>query len=112
MPSTKLTFTLFLGFIAGDYTGKAVVTIQPINPMGGTLPVILQEVEFQESLTHRITITALMEEIPLPGPGVYWFDVKVNGAEKAKIPLEVLYRQKNIAAKKRKKPEIGFRMSS
>lgn len=94
MPPFPLTFTLFLGFTAGEYTGKAKVDIQPFTPSNEKLPPMpSMNVEFQEPLNHQVHINVLIEDLAIKQQGIYWFDVTVNKSPMARIPVEVSYRQ-------------------
>ena len=94
MPPFPLTFTLFLGFTAGEYTGKAEVDIQPFTPSNEELPPIDSlDIEFQEPLNHRVYLQVSIEDLRIKQQGIYWFDVKLNKALMTRIPVEVSYRQ-------------------
>lgn len=116
MPPSQLTFTLFMGFVAGEYTGKAIIDIQPVSPSGQKMPRQFEEVEFEQPLTHKISVSAIVEDFPIQESGVYWFDVKLNGNPVARIPLEVSYRQRKRTRKQqlprsKKQVPLGFRKS-
>lgn len=94
MPPFTLTFTLFMGFTAGEYTGKAKVDIQPLTPSNEELPPMASlDVEFQEPLNHRVHVKVLIEDLVIQQRGIYWFDVTLNKSPMARIPVEVSYRQ-------------------
>ena len=94
MPPFSLTFTLFMGFTAGEYTGKAKVDIQPFTPSNEELsPMASLDVEFQKPLNHRVHIKVSIEDFTVEQQGIYWFDVKLNQSLMARIPIEISYRQ-------------------
>ncbi len=114
MSPFKLPIILFIGFVAGEYTGKAVISIQPVSPNEDTLPPHYSEVEFQESLNHRVYVSVKVEEFPVQQPGIYWFDVKLNGNPMARVPLEISYRRrmpKKPPSRRKKQVPLGFRKS-
>ena len=97
MPVLKTTLTVFVGFIAGEYTGKAKLRIRPFSPSGKILDSLpFSEIEFQKSLSHRVTASIAIEDLSLPEAGLYWLDVLLNEEVAARIPLEVEYRQETL----------------
>lgn len=87
------TFTLFIGLIAGEYTGKAKIDIQPVAPSGEESPALSVEVEFEEPLNYRVNVKTLVEKFIIKQQGIYWFDLKLENHLMGRIPIEVEYRQ-------------------
>ena len=99
MPAFHAKFTVFAGFIAGEYTGKATIEMQPVTPSGTKLPSHgPKEGEFKEDLFHAVHVRFPVEDLLIEESGVYWFDVKLNGHLHARIPLEVVYTPKRQKA--------------
>ena len=99
MPAFPATFTVFAGFIAGEYTGKAKIEMQPVTPSGKKLPSHgPQEESFKPISFHLVHVRFPVNNLLIEEAGVYWFDVKLNGEVKARIPLEVDYTPKRQKA--------------
>lgn len=92
MPPVKANFTVFVGFIAGEYISKAIVEIQIVAPSGERLLPHSPsgEVEFRHPF-HPVHVRFPVENLPIEEPGVYWCNVKLNEDLKARIPFEVVY---------------------
>ena len=96
MPSIKITFRVFLGFIAGEYSGKTRIYIEAISPSNKKLSRFPCDVEFQDPPNHQIHINVLIEDFVIQEPGIYWLDVRSNQALVTKIPIEVVYHQAQL----------------
>ena len=93
MPSFQLTFRLFLGFVAGEYNGRARIYIQAVSPSNKKLSQFPCDLEFKASLNHQVHINVLVKDFEVAEQGVYWFDVNLDQVLMTRIPIEVVYQQ-------------------
>ncbi len=102
MPSFPLNLTLFIGLIAGEYTGKAQVSVKPVSPSKEEYTLISEQVEFKKPFNHRVHIKVSVEDFTIKQQGVYWFDVHLENSLITRIPIEVIYRRVEKISQKHK----------
>ncbi len=94
----KITFRVFLGFIAGECKEKVRIYIEVISPSNEKLSRFPCDVEFQDTPNHQVLINVLIEDFVIQEPGIYWLDVKLNQALVTRIPTEVVYHQAQLVS--------------
>jgi hypothetical protein len=95
-PAAVVPFNYGITFVAmltpGDARGRADFTVDMTPPSGvGTKQVANGTVHF-EGETRGVNITAQMN-LQLQQEGIYWFDIKVDGAVLTRMALELRYER-------------------
>jgi len=83
---TNLLFVLMIR--AGNYRGKAIVQIHVVNPSGKREKAAKHEIDLGDSPEKGINSVS-PTAIRWDKPGVYWFEVYVNGKRLARSPLVI-----------------------
>lgn len=91
-PQPLHSLFLVLALKSGGTTGKFSLTIVPIDPNGKeiqgfpTFTVLFEGMERGQVIAFPLPLVAAEE-------GLYWFEVKLEGALVTKIPLRVMYQK-------------------
>jgi hypothetical protein len=78
---------LFISFKSGDAKGKRHLEVFAISP-GGKKERIAESDTFFIGQEQGVNVTLHLAP-PLGDPGLHWFDVRLDGALMAKVPLRV-----------------------
>jgi hypothetical protein len=92
MLPTAIQTNIVLMFKSGMFRGPAQVAITPISPSGERTQSVKIPVFF-EGDDDRGANLVLPMGFPLQEPGLYWFEVSVNGQIMTAMPLHVVYLQ-------------------
>ena len=91
-PQPLNSLFMVLALKSGGTTGKFNLTITPISPGGKEIPgfpsfpVLFEGMERGNVIAFPLPLVAAEE-------GLYWFEVKLEGALITKIPLRVMYQK-------------------
>jgi Family of unknown function (DUF6941) len=91
MQPTPISLTLAVILKSGNMQGSYTLTVRPVTPTEEVLPPLNVPILFEGSDRG----VALVRQIALVAkePGLYWFDVLVEGTLLTRIPLRILYQQ-------------------
>ena len=92
MPQTSIQATLVVMFKSGIHRGPGRLAITPISPSDLTMNVIEMSVLFEGDEDRGIAVIIPMA-FPVQEPGVYWFNIALDGRSFSQIPLRVVYHQ-------------------
>jgi hypothetical protein len=92
MPQTAIPATLVVIFKSGIHRGSGQLTITPISPSDLRMPAITLPVLFEGDEDRGITIIIPMA-FAVQEPGLYWFNISLDGQSFSEIPLRVVYHQ-------------------
>lgn len=92
MPQTAIQATLVVMFKSGIHRGPARLTITPTSPSDVQMQTIDISVLFEGDEDRGIGVVIPMA-FPVQEPGVYWFDVSLDGQSFSHIPLRVIYHR-------------------
>ena len=92
MATTLIQTNLAILMKSGTYRGAAKVQITPTSPGGQEMASVQVPVNFEGDDDRGVAV-ALPMAFPVQEPGVYWFDIQINGQSLTKLPLRVLYQQ-------------------
>lgn len=67
------------------------MTITPFTPTGVPMQELTMSAHFEGDDDRGVGIVAPIA-FPVQEPGVYWFDIKIEGKSLAKVPLRVLHQ--------------------
>lgn len=85
--------TLVVVFKSGTYrSSTSKLTITPRTPSGVALPELNVSALFEGDDDRGLALTAPLG-FPVQEPGIYWFEVAVDGVTVTHIPLRVVYRR-------------------
>jgi hypothetical protein len=89
MPPLALQMTALIAFKSGDARGPMTVAIQPEDPRGVQLGLFRQTSHFEgeDRGVNLIINLNFVAEIP----GLYWWDVLLDGERITRMPLRVQY---------------------
>lgn len=91
MQPTTINLTLAVILKSGNMEGSATMTIRPNDPDETPLPAIQMPVLF-EGRERGVGLVSQMS-LMAKKPGLYWFDVLIDGVLLTRIPLRILYHQ-------------------
>jgi hypothetical protein len=92
MPQTAIQATLVVVFKSGIHRGPGQLAITPITPSDKRLPGITIPVHFEGDEDRGVAIVIPMA-FPVQEPGLYWFNVSLDGQSFSEIPLRVIYHR-------------------
>lgn len=92
MPPSSIQTTLVVIMKSGIHRGPAQITITPRSPSDVQMQVISIPVLFEGDEDRGNAILAPMA-FPVHEPGIYWFNVSVDGQSFTEIPLRVIYHR-------------------
>ena len=91
MPATVIQTTLVLLMKSGIHRGSSQLTIAPFSPSGAALQEVKMSTHFEGDDDRGVGVIAPLA-FPVQEPGVYWFDIKIDGQTLTKVPLRVLHQ--------------------
>lgn len=89
---TVVQTNLVIMMKSGIYRGPAKLSITPTTPQGAAMPSIQLSVNFEGDNDHGTTIHIPMA-FPVQEPGVYWFELSINGQTLSSLSMRILYQQ-------------------
>jgi hypothetical protein len=92
MPPTSIQATLVIMFKSGIHRGPGTLTVQPVSPSDQNMLPFSVSVNFEGDEDRGIAIVAPMA-FPVNEPGIYWFNVSLDGQSFTEIPLRVIYHR-------------------
>ena len=92
MPSTAIQATLVVAFKSGIHRGNGQLVITPTSPSDVRLPSINVPVLFEGDDDRGLAIVIPMG-FPVNEPGIYWFNISLDGRTFSEIPLRVVYHR-------------------
>jgi hypothetical protein len=92
MPATAIQATLVVAFKSGIHRGNAQLTITPTSPSDERMQSMTIPVFFEGDEDRGLAIVVPMA-FPANEPGVYWFNVALDGRSFTEIPMRVVYHQ-------------------
>ncbi len=92
MPTTAIQATLVVMFKSGIHRGNGQVAITPTTPGDVTLSPITVPVLFEGDEDRGVAVIIPMA-FPVQEPGIYWFNVSIDGQSFTEIPLRVVYHR-------------------
>lgn len=92
MPLTAIQATLVVMFKSGIHRGPGHLTITPTSPSDVRMSSVTVPVLFEGDEDRGIAIILPMA-FPAQEPGLYWFNVSLDGQSFSEIPLRVVYHQ-------------------
>jgi hypothetical protein len=92
MPTTAIQATLVVVFKSGIHRGPGQLTITPRTPNDVRLPALTVSVLFEGDEDRGIAFLLPMA-FPVQEPGVYWFNISLDGQSFSEIPLRVIYHR-------------------
>jgi hypothetical protein len=92
MPTTAIQATLVVIFKSGIHRGAGQLTITPTSPSDVRLQPLIVPVLFEGDEDRGIAVILAMA-FPATEPGVYWFNVSLDGTSFSEIPLRVVYHR-------------------
>ena len=92
MPATAIQTSLVVAFKSGIHRGNGQLVITPTSPSDARMPSINVPVLFEGDDDRGLAIIIPMA-FPATEPGIYWFNVSLDGRTFSEIPLHVVYHQ-------------------
>jgi hypothetical protein len=92
MPQTAIQATLVVMFKSGIHRGPGRLVITPTSPQDQRMQAIEIPLLFEGDEDRGVAIAVPMA-FPVQEPGVYWFDVSLDGQSFSHIPLRVVYHR-------------------
>jgi hypothetical protein len=92
MPQTAIQTTMVLMFKSGFHRGPGRLTVTPISPRDARLLAMEIPVHFEGDEDRGVNVVIPMA-FPVQEPGVYWFEVALDGQIVSHIPLRVIYHR-------------------
>jgi hypothetical protein len=83
---------MVVSFKSGIHRGPAEIVITPTSPSGTALPALTIPVNFEGDEDRGVSLVLPMA-FPVQEPGVYWFNVSLDGQSFSEIPLRVIYHR-------------------
>ena len=90
MPLTVIQTTLVILMRSGIFRGSSQITVGPESPSGIRMPIMTFPVVFEGDDDRGVGVVGPIG-FPVQEPGVYWFDVAVDGNRFTRVPLRVSY---------------------
>ena len=92
MPQTAIPATLVVIFKSGIHRGSGQLVITPTSPSDVRLPALTIPVHFEGDEDRGIAVILQMA-FPVQEPGLYWFNVSLDGQSFSAIPMRVVYHR-------------------
>jgi len=92
MPITAIQATLTVIFKSGIHRGPGQIVITPKTPSDVALPPATVPVHFDGDEDRGIAVIIPMA-FPAEEPGLYWFNISLDGRSFSEIPLRVIYHR-------------------
>jgi len=92
MPQTAIQATLVVIFKSGIHRGAGQIVITPVSPSDVRLPQLTVPVLFEGDEDRGIAVILPMA-FPVQEPGLYWFNISMDGQSFSEIPLRVIYHR-------------------
>lgn len=92
MPPTAIQATLVVSFKSGIHRGNGQLTITPTSPSDVRMQSLTLPVLFEGDEDRGLAIIIPMA-FPVQEPGLYWFNVSLDGQSFSEIPLRVVYHR-------------------
>jgi hypothetical protein len=92
MPTTTIQATLVVAFKTGIHRGNGALVITPTTPSDVRMASMNTPVLFEGDDDRGLAIVIPMG-FPVSEPGIYWFNISLNGQTFSEIPLRVVYHQ-------------------
>jgi hypothetical protein len=92
MPQTAIPATLVVIFKSGIHRGSGQLVITPTSPSDVRMAAITLPVLFEGDEDRGIAIIIPMA-FPVQEPGLYWFNISLDGQSFSEIPLRVVYHR-------------------
>ena len=92
MPQTPIAATLVVAFKSGIHRGSGQLVITPTSPSDARMPSITIPVHFEGDEDRGVVIVAPMQ-FGVQEPGLYWFNVSLDGQSLSEIPIRVVYHR-------------------
>lgn len=90
MPPTLIQNTLVVQMKSGIHRGSSQLVITPTSPSGQMMPALTMSVLFEGDDDRGIALIAPMA-FPAQEPGLYWFELTVDGRSFTQLPLRIVY---------------------
>jgi hypothetical protein len=90
MASFSQQFTLLLTFKSGDARGPLPLEVRLQRPSGESPPPLRQSLNFEGDDDRGVNFITKLD-LKLEMPGLYWFDIFLDGQRITRIPLRVIY---------------------
>ena len=85
--------TLYVVFKSGDAIGRRTLEIDQRSP-NQSKPVRISESEMEFTGEEQGAAAQIKHLLHVSQEGLYWFDVRLNGELRTRIPLRVLYQER------------------
>lgn len=95
MPNTTIQTNLIITMKSGMYRGPSQIIVTPSTPSGSDMAALRASVNFEGDDDRGVAIH-LPLVFPVQEPGIYWFEVSVNGQTQAQVPMRVLYQSVGV----------------
>ena len=92
MPQTAIQTALIVMFKSGIHRGPGRLTITPTTPSDVAMPALEVPVLFEGDEGRGVNLVIPMA-FPVQEPGVYWFNITLDGQVFSHIPLRVIYHR-------------------
>ena len=92
MPTTAIQATLVVIFKSGIHRGNGQLTITPTSPSDVRMQSLTLPVLFEGDEDRGIAVIIPMA-FPVQEPGLYWFNISLDGQSFSEIPLRVVYHR-------------------
>ena len=92
MPLTVIQTNLVIIAKSGIHRGSSNITVTPTSPSGEAIAPMGFPVLFEGDDDRGVGIVAGLG-FPAKEPGVYWFEVLIDGQVSTRIPLRVIYHR-------------------
>jgi len=92
MQLTPLQLTLVVMFKSGMHRGPGQLSVTPTSPSDVVMPALPGSVLF-EGDDDRGQVLVQPMVFPAAEPGIYWFNVSIDGRSFTEIPLRVVYHR-------------------
>lgn len=103
MPTQIIQTNLVVMLKSGIHRGNGQLTITPVTPSDEPRPPLSVPVLFEgDEDRGQVLIQQMM--YPVSEPGIYWFNVSIDGRSFTEIPLRVVYHR--VAAQSQMPPNL------
>lgn len=90
MPPTTYNLNLLIILKTGEAPGMTTVKIEGQKPMPPHLPPIERRIHLEQPSFKGANLLMHLR-LEFDQPGVWWFKISVNGHERTRVPLEIIW---------------------
>ena len=95
MPESVIQTNLVVTMKSGMFRGPSQIVITPTTPSGVQMQAMRVPANFEGDDDRGVAVHFPLA-FPVREPGIYWFDISVNGQAQTKVPMRVIYQSVGV----------------